>query len=79
VAAALVVSLGEILAPVMKVCANPGPVAMLGDGMDIDASPIMAGDSTVSQVGDRIYAEILAVAAGKRTRPEMLGHLGPGA
>ncbi|MBC7235128.1 MAG: UxaA family hydrolase [Chloroflexi bacterium] len=65
---------GGVVAPVIKVCANPQTIALLGDDMDIDASPILLGEKTVAEVGQEIYAEILAVAAGKRTRPEMLGH-----
>jgi altronate dehydratase large subunit len=65
---------GGVVAPVLKVCANPDTLALLGDDMDVDASPILSGAKTVAQMGRTIYDEILAVAGGKRTRPEMLGH-----
>lgn len=65
---------GGVVAPVLKVCANPHTLSLLADDMDVDASPIMAGEETVQQVGREIYDEILAVAAGKRTRTEVLGH-----
>ena len=58
----------------MKVCANPKTCAMLGDDMDIDASSIMTGEKNINQVGNEIFEEILAVAAGKKTKSEILGH-----
>jgi altronate dehydratase large subunit len=65
---------GGVVAPVIKVCANSKTIAMLGDDIDIDASPIMSGDKTVEQVGSQIYNEIIEVATGKQTCTELLGH-----
>ena len=65
---------GGVVAPVLKVCANPQTLSLLADDMDVDASPIMTGEKTVQQVGREVYEEILAVASGKRTRTEVLGH-----
>jgi altronate dehydratase len=65
---------GGVVAPVIKVCGNPKTVSMLGDDIDIDASPIMAGKQTIADVGAALYDEILAVAAGKPTITEVLGH-----
>jgi len=36
-------------------------------------SPIL-GESTIEEMGDSLYTEVLAVAAGKLTRSEVLGH-----
>jgi len=65
---------GGVVAPVIKVCANPKTCARLADDMDIDASAIMTGAEDIQEVGERIRQEILAVAAGKQTRAEVLGH-----
>ena len=65
---------GGVVAPVMKVCANPKTCALLADDLDIDASPIMTGEKEIEEVGREIYDEILNVAAGKLTRTEILGH-----
>ena len=65
---------GGVVAATMKVCANPKTCSLLGDEMDVDASPIMTGDKTIDEVGEEIYSEILAVAGGKQTKSEILGH-----
>jgi altronate dehydratase len=65
---------GGVVAPVIKVCGNPKTCALLSDDIDVDASPIMNGEKTVGEVGVQLYDEILAVAAGKRTLTEVLGH-----
>jgi altronate hydrolase len=40
--------------------------------MDLDAGGILAG-RLVADVGREIFAEILAVASGKKTKSELLG------
>ena len=42
--------------------------------MDINAGTVVTGDETIEQVGQRILAEMLAVASGKLTKAEILGH-----
>jgi altronate dehydratase len=66
---------GGVVSPVIKVCANPKTCALLADDIDVDASGIMIGDRDIQEVGEEIYREVLAVAVGKRTRSEVLGHL----
>lgn len=65
---------GGVVAANLKVCANPKTCAILGDEMDIDASPIMTGEKTIDEVGREIYEKILAVAGGQQTKSEILGH-----
>ena len=65
---------GGVVAATMKVSANPKTCSMLGDDLDIDASSIMTGVSDIQDVGEQIYQEILTVAAGKKTKSEILGH-----
>jgi DNA invertase Pin-like site-specific DNA recombinase len=62
------------LIPVIKVIANPNRMALIRDNADLDATPIIRGERTVAEMGQALYDEILAVARGKLTKSEMLGH-----
>jgi altronate dehydratase len=62
------------LIPVIKVIANPHRMQLIRDTADIDATPIIRGEATIQEIGDALYQEILAVAAGKLTKSEVLGH-----
>jgi len=65
---------GAPLAPVIKVTANPETYKKMSDNIDIDASSIILGEKTIDQVGREIFEEIVAVANGKLTKAESLGH-----
>ena len=62
------------LIPVVKVIANPNRMQLIRDNADFDATPIILGERTVQEMGDALYAEVLAVATGKLTRSEVFGH-----
>jgi altronate dehydratase large subunit len=62
------------LIPVIKIIANPKRRQLIEDHADLDATPVIKGEQTVRQMGEALYAEILAVAAGKLTKSEILGH-----
>ena len=65
---------GSAISPVIKICANPETARRLAADMDINAGRILEGEATLGQVGDEIYDDVLAVAGGKRTVSEALGH-----
>jgi altronate hydrolase len=65
---------GSAIAPVIKICANPETFLRLRDDMDVDAGRILEGAATLGDVGREIHEQILAVAAGQKTRSEALGH-----
>lgn len=65
---------GSGVVPVVKVCGNPETYARMADNMDINAGAIVTGTRSISEVGDDIYAAIVATAAGQLTRAEELGH-----
>ncbi|KIO75804.1 hydrolase [Pedobacter lusitanus] len=65
---------GSAISPVIKICANPVTYERMQDDMDINAGDILYGKATIDQVGEEIYDRILAVAAGKSTCSEELGH-----
>ncbi|MCA1299745.1 UxaA family hydrolase [Stappia indica] len=64
---------GSAIAPVIKICANPETFARLSEDMDVNAGRILSGTSLV-EVGDEIFDLTLAVAGGRQTASEQLGH-----
>jgi altronate dehydratase large subunit len=64
---------GSPIAPTVKVSTTTALYQKMNDNIDLDAGTIVTGDETVAEVGQRIYAEILAVASGKLTKAEILG------
>lgn len=65
---------GSAIAPVIKVCANPGTYRRMEEDMDVDAGKILEGRATLDEVGREILALIERVASGERTKSELLGH-----
>jgi altronate dehydratase large subunit len=66
---------GGVVAPVIKVCANPDTCQREPDNIDVDVSGIIKGTMSIVDAGHLIYNEVLAVAAGRLTYAEILGHL----
>ena len=62
------------LIPVIKVIANPQRMQLIADNADLDATPVIRGEKTIREMGQELYDEILAVAAGKLTKSEIHGH-----
>ncbi|WP_227762201.1 UxaA family hydrolase [Zhaonella formicivorans] len=65
---------GSPIAPVIKVTGNANTFEILEDNIDLSAAGIVAGTATIQEVGEKIFAELLAVAGGKPTKAEILGH-----
>ena len=59
--------------PCIKVATNTTLYDWMKDDMDLNAGTILDGTETVEEVGRRIFEEVVAVAAGKRTKSELLG------
>ena len=59
-------------APSIKIATNTPLYEHMRDDMDIDAGVILDG-TPVEEVGRQIFAEILAVASGKKTKSELSG------
>jgi altronate dehydratase large subunit len=66
--------LGTPITPVIKVSSNSGVYQRMRGNIDINAGGILEGKESISTVGERIYQEIIAVASGKSTKAEILGH-----
>ncbi|MBA4612905.1 UxaA family hydrolase [Stappia taiwanensis] len=64
---------GSAIAPVIKICANPETYARLSEDMDVNAGRILSG-SSLTEVGAEIFDLTLAVASGRKTASEQLGH-----
>ncbi len=65
---------GSAISPVIKVCANPETYRNLEEDMDVDAGRILEGRGSLDEVGDEIFQSVLAVADGRATASETLGH-----
>jgi altronate dehydratase large subunit len=65
---------GNPILPVIKVTANRRTAERMADNIDMDLSGVIEGTLSMEQAGRRILDEILAVAGGKLTRSEQLGH-----
>ena len=62
------------LIPVIKIIANPKRMQLIADNADLDATPVIRGEKTIREMGQELYDEILAVAAGKLSKSEIYGH-----
>ncbi|MEM7212348.1 MAG: UxaA family hydrolase [Pseudomonadota bacterium] len=64
---------GSAISPVIKICANPETYARMSEDMDVNAGRILQG-TPLTEVGDEIHALTLAVAGGRATASEEMGH-----
>ena len=62
------------IAPVIKITGNPETFINMEDNIDINAGTIMEGHETITDVGEKIYEEMLQVINGKYTKAEALNH-----
>ena len=65
---------GHPIAPVIKITGNPHTFEKMVDNLDVNTGTVIEGTKTLREAGEEIFAELLAVANGKRTKAEVLGH-----
>jgi altronate hydrolase len=65
---------GSAISPVIKICANPETYRNMADDMDVNAGRIIEGLASLDEIGSEIYEQIKAVATGKQSSSEILGH-----
>jgi altronate dehydratase large subunit len=65
---------GHPIAPVIKITGNSHSFQKLFDNIDINTGQVIDGTKTLKAAGDEIFQELLAVANGKRTKAELMGH-----
>jgi altronate dehydratase len=60
-------------APVLKIASNTAMYQRMKDDMDVDAGTILSEGRSVEEAGEEIFARILAMASGERSKSEQLG------
>lgn len=65
---------GNPIAPVIKITANPRTARTMGEHIDLDISAVLRREMTLDEAGDALIAEIVRVANGQMTAAEILGH-----
>ena len=65
---------GNPIAPVIKITGNARTARQMADNIDLDVSGIMDDSETLDAAADRLFDEVLAVASGRQTAAETLGH-----
>lgn len=66
--------MGFAAAPVIKITANSRAAQVMRENIDVDLSPIINGADTLEQGAERLFEHLLAVANGRETSAEKLGH-----
>jgi altronate hydrolase len=59
--------------PVLKIASNTAMYERMQDDMDLDAGSILTEGRSVDEVGEEIFARLLAVASGQPTKSEQMG------
>jgi altronate dehydratase large subunit len=66
--------IGNPIAPVVKITANPHTRRRMGVHIDFSAAGVLSGALTVEQAGAALLAYVVAVANGQAVAAELLGH-----
>jgi altronate dehydratase large subunit len=66
--------IGNPLAPVVKITATRRTIERLDDIIDFDASPVLRGEETVKQCGDRLLNAMIVYANGRKVQAEKTRH-----
>lgn len=64
---------GNPIVPVIKITANQHTFDRMKDNIDFNASPVIAGQKSIEEMGEQLLKEVLEVARGKVTKAEVLG------
>jgi altronate dehydratase large subunit len=65
---------GNPIAPVIKITGNARTARQMADNLDLEVSGIMSDTESLDAAAGRLFDEVLAVASGKETAAERLGH-----
>ncbi len=66
--------LGNPVAPVIKVCANPQTVEKMQDNIDFSGVPVLDGTASIRELGEQLFDLTLDTVNGLLTATEILGH-----
>ncbi len=67
-------TIGNAIAPVVKIASNTATFERMRSDLDINAGVILDGTASVEEVGRTIFDELLRVASGKPCQAERNGH-----
>jgi len=65
-------TIGNMVAPTIKITGNVNTAANLSDDIDVDVSAILEKGEKVSEAGTRLFQHTLEVASGTNTKSEVL-------
>lgn len=64
---------GNVVTPVIKVASNTELAQRMPDIIDIDTGSIVRGEAHVEDIGEQLFAAMIAAASGTPTKAEQLG------
>jgi altronate dehydratase large subunit len=65
---------GNLVAPLIKVCANPETYKRMSEDMDFNAGLVLEGKESLETASKKLFDLAIRVASGELTRSEVLGH-----
>src|SRR5437773_9797341 len=65
---------GNPIAPVIKITGNARTARTMADNIDVDVSDVMTNAASLDRAAERLLDELIAVASGRPTAAERLGH-----
>jgi len=68
-------TIGNPVAPTIKVSGNPGTIKKLADNIDVDLSGVLMNGMSLEDAGHLLGDELINVCNGKLTRAEILGQV----
>lgn len=66
--------IGSPIAPLIKITGNSATYRAMEEDMDFDVSPVLTGELTLAQAGQKLAELVVRVASGQASKPEYLGH-----
>ena len=66
--------IGNPILPVIKICANPRTVRLMGEHIDVDSSGLLQREISLDQAGDKLLESMMRTVNGRLTAAEALGH-----
>ena len=64
---------GSVPAPTIKLASNTPMYVRMEADMDINCGPVIDGEATIAEMGQRIFEQVLRHASGEKTKSEALG------
>ena len=64
---------GSVPAPTVKLASNTPMYTRMRDDMDINCGTIIDGETSIDDLGQRIFEQILRHASGEKTKSELSG------